>query len=105
MADMFGDFSDFRIFGILGFESIFLPADRGDHSQYPGEAFERLGHSSGAQSWPDFSSFISARWSDFGPALLRVNRIYILRAETMVDGLPGAFRFMVRMVVGLLVGL
>ena len=50
--------ANFRIFGILGFESRFLPADRGDHSQYPGEAFERLGHRSGAQSWPYFSTFV-----------------------------------------------
>ena len=37
---------------------------------------------------------MSARWSDFRPALLRVNRIYSFRAETMVDGLPRASRFL-----------
>ena len=40
--------SIFRIFGILGFEQGFDPADQENHSQHPGDAFEHLSHSSGA---------------------------------------------------------
>ena len=40
------------------FEAIFRPVDQANHSQHPGDAFERLGGSSGAQLWPDFQTFV-----------------------------------------------
>ena len=50
---------DFRIFGFFGFEDLFRPADQGNHSQHPYDAVGRLGDTSGAQSWPDFSTFLA----------------------------------------------
>jgi hypothetical protein len=50
---------DFRIFGFFGFEDLFRPADQGNHSQHPCDAVGRLGDTSGAQSWPDFSTFLA----------------------------------------------
>ena len=140
---------DFRALGFVEREDRFRHVYQGNHSQHPGGAFARPGARSGAQSWPDFSTFLvsmvvkflvdfrvfgfprfgdifrppsrgiindtqamflnvcvkvlgpirgdisrhfwSAWWPDFGPTS-RVNRIYSPRAETMVGGLPRAFR-------------
>ena len=50
--------ANFRIFGILGFESRYRPPDQGVHSGHPCDAFERRSKSSGAHPWPDFSTFL-----------------------------------------------
>ena len=48
-----------RIFEIRRFEGIFQVADPEGHSQHPCDAVGRLGDTSGAQSWPDFSTFLA----------------------------------------------
>ena len=48
----------FRVFEIGRFEAIFRVVDRGNRSHQLLGAFERLGGSSGAQSPPDFSTFL-----------------------------------------------
>ena len=48
----------FRIFEICRFDAIFRVFDRGDYSHQLFGAFERLGGSSGAQSTPDFLTFL-----------------------------------------------
>ena len=55
---MFDFLYDFRIFEIRRFEAIFRVVDRGNHSHQLLGAFERLGGSSGAQSPPDFATFL-----------------------------------------------
>ena len=40
----------YLIVGFNGFESGSRPVDQVNHSQHPGDVFERLGDSSGAQS-------------------------------------------------------
>lgn len=53
-----GFWSDFRSCGIPKFESGFRPVDQGGHSQHLFGAFCRLGHNSGAQPLPYFSTFV-----------------------------------------------
>ena len=48
--------SFFVIFGFIGFEQLFDPAEVGTHSEHPGDVFERPVCSSGAQSLGDFST-------------------------------------------------
>ena len=86
-------FVDFRVFAFPLFGDMFCPADQGNHQQHPGDAFERLGHSSGAHSWQHFSTFLVRMVAGFLSCISRVNRVYGLGAETMVDGLPFSFAF------------
>ena len=81
----------YRISLVWGYIS---PRRSGNHSQHPGDASERLCHSSGALSWRNFCTFLVRVVAGFWPRISRANRIYSLRAETVVDGLPRAFRFM-----------
>ena len=88
--------SDLRIFDFTQCESRFRPADQRNHWQHPGDAAARLSASRVAHPWPDSLIFLvhmvvgfldGFRISDFRMAISTG-----LRAETMVDGLPRAFR-------------
>ena len=109
---------DFRVFGFLKFGTRSRLVDQGDNSQHSSDAFGRPGNSSGVYSWFDSVTFmvhmvvgILVGFGIFGiPRLeskrsacppggvssthgwLRVNRVDSLRAETMLGGLPRAFR-------------
>ena len=84
-------FVDFQVFGFPRFGDPFRPPSRGiindTQAMFWNVCVKVLGPSRGDISL----HFWSAWWPDFGPTS-RVNRIYSPRAETMVGGLPRAFR-------------
>ena len=96
--------SDFLVFGILGFESRFRPVDQGFIRIT--RAMFRIAAVSVLETRDHFPTFtvnmvvgFFGRISDFRISQIQVhipavNRIYSHRAETMVDGLPRAFRFL-----------